>query len=561
MNPFHKLRDLVLWVLGDDLSSPKPKKSDDEPRVTKPPQRKPPARGDGFEAPPRARVPLDPPPAPEKREQVITTTNFDASLDDLKHVVDEPMEPQPEFIPEGGMSTQSLMQEFESLDAETQAKAVELAAAREVIPSPAPAGEGQGEGETIAAAVDAKSIAPPWLMPATTAAPRPPVPAPTPTMSTESLMSEFEPVTLEPVVASETIPSPAPAGEGQGEGEPVIAAVDAKSIAPPWLMPPTVAAPRVVAPPPNPAMSTESLMSQFEPVMPDTSPEPVAREVSSTESLMSEFDALTPETQSLAVELEAQKQLEREEAERSRAARKENAEESSFEAAPAPVRPSVDVKSIAPPWLLPPTTAAPPRVVAPSSGDISTESLMSEFESLTPETQAEAVELEAKKQAAREEAERAKDAQTSASSAPSSDASVFASSSSTGSPLGSAAPLAPTTAPVDARSIAPAWLMPATTAAPRRVAPPSGGMSTESLMSEFESLTPETQAAAVELEEQKRLAREEAEAAEDALPHPDPPPEGEGDDSRPHSAPPEGEGDDSRPHSAPPAGEGDVDGE
>ncbi len=42
------------------------------------------------------------------------------------------MEPRPEFIPEGGMSTESLMREFESLDADTQAAAVEAAAATEL---------------------------------------------------------------------------------------------------------------------------------------------------------------------------------------------------------------------------------------------------------------------------------------------------------------------------------------------------------------------------------------------------------------------------------------------
>lgn len=41
--------------------------------------------------------------------------DFMASFDDLKDLVDEPQEPQPEFIPEGGMSTESLMREFELL--------------------------------------------------------------------------------------------------------------------------------------------------------------------------------------------------------------------------------------------------------------------------------------------------------------------------------------------------------------------------------------------------------------------------------------------------------------
>jgi hypothetical protein len=128
MNPFRKLGELVEWVLGADLSDP-PASQAPAPRP------RPPAEPgvDGFDRPARApislgntftprveRLEVEPRPPPG---QVMSDSAFVASLDDL-HLVDEAMEPNPEFIPEGGMSTESLMREFDSLDPELQAQAI-----------------------------------------------------------------------------------------------------------------------------------------------------------------------------------------------------------------------------------------------------------------------------------------------------------------------------------------------------------------------------------------------------------------------------------------------------
>lgn len=46
--------------------------------------------------------------------------------------VDEPLEPKPALIPDGALSTESLMSEFESIDAETREAAIAEAAANEL---------------------------------------------------------------------------------------------------------------------------------------------------------------------------------------------------------------------------------------------------------------------------------------------------------------------------------------------------------------------------------------------------------------------------------------------
>ena len=414
MNPFRPLIKLLDFVLGNDLHERAVEKK--APEVRPPPRRDPAPRGDGFDSGSRGprvdlrggvkaapRLPDEPagPPA------VIEPSTFNASLEDLSHLVDEPMAPRPEFIPEGGMSTESLMgefaaldatslpfpsgegppldfthvvdepmqpkpefvpaggvsteslmSEFDSLDAETQAAAIAEAAAKEaaraaeeaaeeaqeeeeshavepelLVASPvvptfvAPGGMSTEslmsefeslDAETQAAAIAdaaAKELArqeaeearralealesaqaeepvdsfepssaplldplpapqgegvrtPAWLIPATTAAPKPPAPLPPPELSTESLMSAFEPVapTEEPVAALvpqvAPLPNPLPAPQGEGVKTPV------------WLMPATTAAPKPPAPLPPPELSTESLMSEVESLKGEEPPAP-----------------------------------------------------------------------------------------------------------------------------------------------------------------------------------------------------------------------------------------------------------------------------------------------
>jgi hypothetical protein len=126
MNPFRKLGQLVNWVLGADLSEPAP------PAPRPPPPRRTDTSGpDGFDPPKRApltwRTPFEPRAEPSPEEPLpeptpVPPTAFMASLDDID-LVDDPLEPRPEFIPKGGMSTESLMREFDSLDPELRGAA------------------------------------------------------------------------------------------------------------------------------------------------------------------------------------------------------------------------------------------------------------------------------------------------------------------------------------------------------------------------------------------------------------------------------------------------------
>jgi hypothetical protein len=126
MNPFRKLGQLVNWVLGADLSEPAP------PAPRPPPPRRTDTSGpDGFDPPKRApltwRTPFEPRAEPSPEEPLpeptpVTPSAFMASLDDID-LVDDPLEPRPEFIPRGGMSTESLMREFDSLDPELRGAA------------------------------------------------------------------------------------------------------------------------------------------------------------------------------------------------------------------------------------------------------------------------------------------------------------------------------------------------------------------------------------------------------------------------------------------------------
>ncbi|MFT3712391.1 MAG: hypothetical protein QM817_32490 [Archangium sp.] len=519
------LGKVVKWVLGEDLAEQREaeKKKEAAKPFERPTHRR--NEGDGFDAQPRAQkealgstvdVPVQGVVA-DQPEPGAAASGFTASFDDLKDLVDEPIEPRGEFIPEGGMSTESLMREFDSLDADLQVAAVEAAA------------RAAEEESRVAAAAVAVAVAP--------------IDA-----STQALMREFEPVQA---------PAPGEVAEVVAPAE-VTASAAAASVVPTpaWLMRPTVdAAPRaaVVATTQFDA-SVDDLAAQMEAA--EAKRSVVAPGEMATESLMSEFDALTPEAQAEAVELEAQRRALVAEAE----ARKQAEAESSFEAA-------VDAVAVVPPtpaWLMPATSAAP-RVVAPiPAAQMSTESLMSEFESLTPEAQAEAVELETKRRALAAEAEAKKRADAESvvlqpasapptpawlmpatSAAPRAAPQVPAASMSTESLMGEFESLAPE-AQAEAieleakrRALAaeaeekkraetaasvvpqpgsapptPAWLMPATSAAPRPAVPvPAASMSTESLMGEFDSLAPEAQAEAIELEAKRRALAAEAEEA------------------------------------------------
>lgn len=221
MGFLRKLREAVGWVLGDDLS---------EPAATSPQQPAPKkvveqrrSDGDGFDVVARApRVTLSPSAEPlelvdEPQESAPASMDFVASLDDLKDLNDAPLEPQPEFVPEGGMSTQSLMREFEMLDAELQVEAIKVAAAPPSVPEPEsvpvavmptealisevdslPAPPVEVEPQTPQVVVEAPPPAaievptpeeretPAWLIPATTEV-APPAPPPPPTDFNASL--------------------------------------------------------------------------------------------------------------------------------------------------------------------------------------------------------------------------------------------------------------------------------------------------------------------------------------------------------------------------------------
>jgi hypothetical protein len=196
VNVLGSLRRLVNWVLGADLSErPQPTR---EPDTQQQAHRASTLSGDGFDAAPRtprvvldgsveapARVPDEPQP-----DGAVTSRDFMASFDDLKDLVDEPLEPQPEFIPEGGMSTESLMREFEAL-ALADAALEPLAASPPMAESPPLMLEPMGANQQSEAAPVASSateapptpvddrLAPAWLIPATTASARPAALAPT----------------------------------------------------------------------------------------------------------------------------------------------------------------------------------------------------------------------------------------------------------------------------------------------------------------------------------------------------------------------------------------------
>jgi hypothetical protein len=145
----------------------------------------------------------------------------------LKDLNDAPLEPQPEFVPEGGMSTQSLMREFEMLDAELQAEAIQVAAAPPSVP----------ENETVPVAA----------------------------MPTEALISEVDslpalaPEVSEAPVAVEVIGAPAEVSEAPVAVEviaaaevteaPVPAVAPVERETPAWLIPATT---EVVPPSPPP---------------------------------------------------------------------------------------------------------------------------------------------------------------------------------------------------------------------------------------------------------------------------------------------------------------------
>jgi len=145
VNPFRPLRKLLDFVLGEDLQERAPEKK--RPAVRPPAQRTAASQGDGFDSGSRGprvdlrggvKVPVAGPDEPAGPPPAIPPSDFSASLDDLPHVADDPMEPHPEFIPEGGMSTESLMREFGALDADTHAAAVEAAASERAELPPTP---------------------------------------------------------------------------------------------------------------------------------------------------------------------------------------------------------------------------------------------------------------------------------------------------------------------------------------------------------------------------------------------------------------------------------------
>jgi uncharacterized protein (DUF433 family) len=432
------LGELVYWVLGADLSEPK--QAEKQP-VVKQPTRKPPARGDGFDvkasSAPVALGNVDVPVAPAT-PVAPTPGDFTASFDDLKDLVDEPMEPRAEFVPEGGMSTESLMREFESLDAELQAKAVVTAASvsvEELEPRPSPLDGPLPQMATESLMSEFESLAPAEKGAEAQVAGAQP-------MATESLMSEFDALTPETQAAAIEL------AERQARD------AEKQAAASEFLERERTAQP----------MATESLMSEFDALTPETqaaaielaerqareraeaaqaaAPEFIERERAAqpmaTESLMSEFDALTPETQAAAIELAERQARERAEAEQARAEKQ----------------------------------AAPQRIEGERTAQpMATESLMSEFDALTPETQAAAIKLAERQARERAEAEQARAAEK--------------------------------------QAVAPELVVPE-----RAVTEPQAS----ALTSEFASLDAETQAAALEFARRQARARAEAQAKTEAPP-------------------------------------------
>ena len=138
VNPFRPLLKLLDFVLGEDLHERAPERK--RPDVRAPAQRTAASQVDGFDSGSRGprvdlrggvKVLVARPDVPSGPPAAISPSDFSASLDDLPHVADDPMEPRPHVIPEAGMSTASLMREFGALDADTQAAAVEAAATSE----------------------------------------------------------------------------------------------------------------------------------------------------------------------------------------------------------------------------------------------------------------------------------------------------------------------------------------------------------------------------------------------------------------------------------------------
>lgn len=221
-----KLRDAVGWVLGADLSEPAAAPPrEPAPKKVVAEQRR--SDGDGFDVVARApRVTLSPSAEPlelvdEPQESAAASMDFVASLDDLKDLNDAPLEPQPEFIPEGGMSTQSLMREFEMLDAELQTEAIKIAAAPPAVPEPESVPVAAMPTEALISEVDALS------------APIPPEVSEVP-----AAVEVVAPVAVE-VVAPAPVEAEAPASQ------------PAERETPAWLIPPTTAVAPPSPPPPT----------------------------------------------------------------------------------------------------------------------------------------------------------------------------------------------------------------------------------------------------------------------------------------------------------------------
>lgn len=300
MNPFRPLRKLLDFVLGEDLHerAPEQKRPDVRPRA----QRTAAPQGDGFDSGSRGprvdlrggvKVPVVGPDEPAAPPAPIPPSDFSASLDDLALLADAPMEPRPEFIPEGGMSTESLMREFESLDAERQAAAMGAAAANELAAN-ADAFEPASElppAPIESAHQDEGQPAEPPAPDAVPAIDEPLEPKPTlipeSALSTESLMSEF--------ASLDAAPQAATAQE--------TAATEAVRVEP-----------AAASIPPRPAFVPSGGLS--------------------TESLMSEFESIDAETREAAIAEAAANELARRLAEE---ARRADEQVDSFEATSPPV--------------------------------------------------------------------------------------------------------------------------------------------------------------------------------------------------------------------------------
>ena len=291
MNPFRPLRKLLDFVLGNDLHERAPEKK--RPEVRPPAPRTAAPQGDGFDPGLRGprvdlrggvKVPVVMPDEPAGPPAAIPPSDFSASLDDLALLTDDPMEPRPEFIPEGGMSTESLMREFESLDAETQAAGVEAAAARE-----------------LATNVDA-----------------------------------FEP-------ASEVPPSPiesAHQDEGQHAEPPApdaVPAVDEPREPEPAFIPEgPLSTEALMSGFASPGADTEKEVARIEPAAAPIPPRPafVPSGGLSTESLMNEFESIDAETREAAIAEAAANELARRQAEE---AKRADEQVDSFEATSPPL--------------------------------------------------------------------------------------------------------------------------------------------------------------------------------------------------------------------------------